>query len=302
MNRRTFVKTAAVTAVSLSASCQANQPIDIIDTHTHFYDPTRPEGVPWPGKKSPLYRKVMPVDFEKLTAPFGVTGTVVVEASSWLEDNQWVLDIAKDNKSIVGLVGNVDPTIENWERQIKRFSKDRLFRGVRLKSSINKLNDNSIIDKLKMMADLDLCIDLNGGIKAIEAAVVINEKVPNLRIVIEHLPGRQGLKMPASYVEALKKINDSSNLFVKISNVLTKVEGKTVTDPAYYTKALDILWNTFGEDRVIYGSNWPVSDVYNGEYKDVFNVVDTYFSAKGSPVREKYFSANALKAYKWVKR
>ena len=91
------------------------------------------------------------------------------------------------------------------------------------------------------------------------------------------------------------------NCFVKISNVLTKVDKKTVTDPAFYTEHLDRLWNTFGEDRVIYGSNWPVSDVYNGEYKDVFNVVNTYFTAKGPSARSKYFAGNASKAYKWVR-
>ncbi|MCH7931506.1 MAG: MlrC C-terminal domain-containing protein [Proteobacteria bacterium] len=52
----------------------------IIDTHTHFYDPSRPEGVPWPSANDEvLYRTVLPEDFRKLAEPVGVTGTVVVE-------------------------------------------------------------------------------------------------------------------------------------------------------------------------------------------------------------------------------
>ena len=54
-------------------------PFPVVDTHTHFYDPTRPQGVPWPSKDDPLlYRSVLPKEFQALTKPFGVTGTVIV--------------------------------------------------------------------------------------------------------------------------------------------------------------------------------------------------------------------------------
>ncbi|MFM9197983.1 MAG: hypothetical protein ACKOWG_20040, partial [Planctomycetia bacterium] len=67
----------------------------VIDTHTHFYDPTRPGGVPWPGKGDPLlYHPMLPGEWERIVAPLGVTGTVVVEASPLVEDNQWLLDLA----------------------------------------------------------------------------------------------------------------------------------------------------------------------------------------------------------------
>ena len=213
MNRRTFVKATAVSALSLTASCQSNTVNDIVDTHTHFYDPTRPEGIPWPGKNSPLYRKVMPQDFLKVAGPFGVTKTVVVEASNRLEDNQWILDVTKENKSIVGFVGNVDPTIDDWEKHIKRFAKDEVFSGIRLKNSINKLDDKSIIEKFKLMRDLDLAIDINGGVKALLAAAKISKSIPDLRIVVEHLPGRQGLKAQDSYIEALKRCERVTKLF-----------------------------------------------------------------------------------------
>ena len=82
----------------------------IIDTHTHFYDPSRPEGVPWPGPDNELlYRTVLPADYRQFAEPEGVTGTVVVEASGWLEDNQWILDLAEEDPFIVGLVGHIDP-------------------------------------------------------------------------------------------------------------------------------------------------------------------------------------------------
>lgn len=301
MNRRTFVKTTVMGAVSLTASAQSNNTPGIVDTHTHFYDPDRPEGIPWPPKNSPLYKKVMPADFEKVSAPFGVRGTVVVEASSKLEDNQWILDLAKENSNILAYVGNVDPLIDDWEKHIKRFAKDKIFRGIRLKKSMEKLDDKTLLNKFRLISDLDLTVDVQGGAKALLAAEKLSKAIPALRIVVEHLPGRAVVKPDRIYDAALKKIKSRPNVFAKVSSVLTQVNKKTVTDPAHYKKHLDQLWAAFGEDRLIFGSNWPVSDIYNGTYGEVFKVVDSYFSAKGTGARAKYFGGNALKAYKWAK-
>ena len=80
----------------------------IVDTHTHFYDPARPQGVPWPSPgEEHLYRTVLPRHYKALAEPEGVTATVVVEASPWVEDNQWILDLAAADPFIVGLVGHL---------------------------------------------------------------------------------------------------------------------------------------------------------------------------------------------------
>src|SRR5262245_38447970 len=89
-------------------------PVTILDTHTHFYDTARPHPpgrdrpVPWPppSEGPVLYRPVLPAEYVKMVAPLGFKGTVVVEASEWLEDNQWLLDLAVRNPVIVGIVGN----------------------------------------------------------------------------------------------------------------------------------------------------------------------------------------------------
>src|SRR5664279_768305 len=81
----------------------------VIDTHIHVYDPTRPQGVPWPPKNLDiLYSPHLPARFVTLTEKLGVVGAVVVEASPWVEDNHWVLDVAKDNPIIVGFIGNLE--------------------------------------------------------------------------------------------------------------------------------------------------------------------------------------------------
>ena len=73
------------------------------------------------------------------------------------------------------------------------------------------------------------------------------------------------------------------------------------SDTAAYLPILDHLWQTFGPDRLIYGSNWPVSDK-GAPYATVFNIVNTYFTSKGPEAREKYFWKNSLAAYRWKER
>src|SRR6187401_239391 len=135
MNRRTFLHTGATTAASLASTglpaADAPPASRIVDTHIHLYDPTRPQGVPWPPKGSPLYRTVLPDDWAKLALPHGITHTVIVEASEWVEDNQWILDLAAKDKRIVGFAGNLDPLSPEFAANLKRFSANPLFRGIR---------------------------------------------------------------------------------------------------------------------------------------------------------------------------
>ena len=106
----------------------------IIDTHTHFYDPTRPQGIPWPPRNNALlYRTVQPKHHRALAEPQGVTGTVVVEASFWLEDNQYVLDLAAQDPWIVGVVGNIASDRPEFGAELDRFATNPLFRGIRVR-------------------------------------------------------------------------------------------------------------------------------------------------------------------------
>jgi predicted TIM-barrel fold metal-dependent hydrolase len=90
-------------------------------------------------------------------------------------------------------------------------------------------------------------------------------------------------------------------VFIKVSGVLRRVNGKVPEDPAFYRDRLEELWGIFGENRLIYGSDWPNSDNW-AEYPKGFRVVHEFFTKKGQAAAEKYFWKNSIAAYKWVKR
>jgi predicted TIM-barrel fold metal-dependent hydrolase len=94
------------------------------------------------------------------------------------------------------------------------------------------------------------------------------------------------------------------NVFMKVSALVEQIRcepGQAPRDTEYYLPVLDHLWESFGPDRLIYGSNWPVSD-RGAPYDVVFMIVQEYFAGKGAEATEKYFWKNSQAAYRWKDR
>ena len=194
----------------------------IIDTHTHFYDPTRPEGVPWPNPNDEvLYRRVMPEDYKALAVPEGVTGTVVVEASKWLEDNQWILDLAAAEPFIVGFVGHLEPTAD-FEDNLNRFSENPLFRGIRLGSGhLRAIGDPTFLASIEKLAAKALTLDLLINPEALSILPTLVEHTPEMRIVINHIAGARISEQPpdAAWVSAIREVARYPNIYCKVSGL-----------------------------------------------------------------------------------
>lgn len=306
MKRRHFLQAASAVVLPSIAPAVQSSSLRVIDTHTHFYDPTRPQGVPWPGKGTKLYRKVLPADWLALAARHGCRETVVVEASPWVEDNQWVLDLAAREKSIVGFVGHLDPG-PDFEGHLRRFSKNPVFRGIRWNSGylVDASKSDAVKAGVKLLAQLGLELDLNGSCTNLQAAAKLAVEVPDLRIVINHL-GASGdpQDLRPEWKPGIREIARRPNVFMKVSALVEQIkcpEGQAPQDTAYYLPVLDYLWQQFGPDRLIYGSNWPVSDK-GSSYDVVFRIVNEFFSSKGSEAQRKYFSQNSQKVYQWLER
>jgi L-fuconolactonase len=301
LTRRELLAATAALAASQARADDAKP--RIIDAHTHFYDPTRKEGVPWPGKGDKvLYRPVLPAEFEKLTKPHGVTGTVVVEASSWIEDNQWLLDLAKDNPIVVGVVGRLLLTDAEFGAHLKRFAKHPRFRGIRANASEAKaaLEDAKQLDRLKALSDNGLTLDLNGGADTFVVAARVAEKLPKLHVVVNHMgnPLIDGNAPPADWLKALKTGGDAgATVFCKFSALVdgTRKRDGAPTDAKFYEPVADAVWKAFGPERLLFGSNWPVSDLY-AKYETVFALASKYADAQKG--RAAVLGATAAKAYR----
>jgi predicted TIM-barrel fold metal-dependent hydrolase len=311
MQRREFLTGAAAVAVAATKVANAASPLDdvpIIDTHIHLFDGSRPQGAPYKGSKEYEGGIALPAMYRALAQPLGIVGAIELEASPWIEDNLWVLETSQNDTIMVGTVGNLQPEKPEFAEYLERYHRNPLFRGIRYGNLwtydlVEQVNNPVFIAGLKLLAQADLVLDTaNPRVNLLQAIVKVNDSVPNLRIVIDHLPSLDPTpEEQASYDAVLKEIHSRPNIFVKLSEIDHRVNGEVVSGLAAHRARLDLLMETFGEDRVVFGSDWPNS-VGIATLAQIVELTRSYFATRSHAAAEKYFWKNSLQAYKWVKR
>ena len=296
--RRSILGAAA--GMSAAAGATPGAPIPIIDTHFHLYDPTRPQGAPFP--RTPNAPPFLPQHFRDSAIPLGIVGGIKVEASPWVEDNLWVLMIIANEPMIVGMVGNLDPAKPDFQEYLGRYHRNKLFLGIRYgnvwegQDLVAAIQHPDAIANLKAFAQTGLTLEVaNPRLDLTEATLRLTDKVPDLRIVLGH---QQALKLPTepavlkSYENNLRELRQRK-AFVKISGLPgARPNPQAPYDPAVYQPPLDFLWDIFGEDLVVYA----------GRNKAALEVFKSYTLAKGGSAAEKFFWKNSIAAFRWIKR
>jgi L-fuconolactonase len=251
-----------------------------------------------------------PKKYREVIAGFGIVGAIEIEASSSLAETDRVLTLAQTDPIMVGTVGTLQPESPDFRNQLDRLHKNPLFRGIRYGNlwgfSLPAMVDNAeFIAGMKYFASNDLIMDTaNPRPNLIEAVVRLTDKVPDLRVMLDHLPNLT----PPTDSDQLKAYEDNlrelakRKVYVKVSEVAQRVDGSVPTDIAYYKPRLDMIYDIFGEDKVVFGSDWPNSSGNWVTFDAALSLVRQYFMAKGRSVAEKYFWKNSIAAYKWVKR
>jgi predicted TIM-barrel fold metal-dependent hydrolase len=283
----------------------------IIDSHVHFFDPTRPGGVPWPTRDTPaLYKSALPPRLQALSTRFGITGCIAIECSPLLTDNDWLLNIANSDPFVLGIIGDLDPADPAFRTQLERLHKNPLFLGIRYgnlwdRDLLHELSKPHFLEGLRALADAGLVFEsANPDPRLIRAILQVAEAVPHLRIVIDHLPNAKVIGDPhttTAYHRNLDTLAQHPLVYVKLSEIPTIKDGVLIRDKQYYRGKLDPLWNLFAPNRVIFGSDWPNSDQV-APYDQTFAIVSEYMSSKPLEARERYFVDNSKAAYRWHPR
>ncbi len=287
----------------INFGCGSKSSLPIVDTHIHLYDTTRDEGVDWPLESdTALYRPILPPDFAKVCDENGITATVIVEASSRLEDNQWVLDLVKDEPDrYIGLVGSLEIGTPDFGANLKQLAKDPRFVGIRMRDrprGEGYFND-AVWRDLNILADEGLTLDVLMHSFTLQEVDLIAKKIPSLKMLINHVSGVviDGKAVDPDWARDLAQAATNSNVHCKVSGLFQQSQMQpSPVDLTFYKPVLDELWNVFGEDRLIYGSNWPVT-MRGGSYGDYKAVVMKFLEPKGQAAMEKILAGNAYQFY-----
>jgi predicted TIM-barrel fold metal-dependent hydrolase len=213
-------------------------------------------------------------------------GAIVVESSPWIDDNLWYLEQCRDKPIMVGVSGNLDPGRPDFGQYVAHFHKDPLYRAIRSSRFYNADNGKVAlrpdqVANLKLLAQADLALDTaNPSMNLMQANVLLADAIPDLRIIMDHLPS-----------------------FVKLTEVYHPrlTDGVIEKDYELLRARLEYLFDAFGEDRVIFGTDYPNSYGVATIPEEV-ELVKRFFSTKPREVAEKYFWKNSARVYKWMKR
>jgi L-fuconolactonase len=286
----------------LASHLPAAEP-EVIDCHVHLWDLSRPAGLSWIKKDDlVLYKNMLPADFEKVAKANGVTGVVLVQAGQSLPDNQWNLDITAHNPTLFrGLVGNLSEVIgtDAFAPLFDKLSKDPRYLGYRISGRYQEGLSDALYRDLKRTAAAGKSVDFLAGGFSLSEIAVIAQKVPDLRIIVNHFGSVRlnGQAIDAAWVKDFRTVAQQPNVYCKVSALYGRFEKQPAPrELSAYEPVLDLAFECFGEDRLVYGSDWPVTEA-TGDYASVLALTRAYVDKKGKVVSEKLFYRNAEKFY-----
>jgi predicted TIM-barrel fold metal-dependent hydrolase len=213
---------------------------------------------------------------------------------------------------MVGVSGNLDPGSNDFTKYLNHFHRDPLFRAIRSSRFYTRdasgkvaLNPTQVAN-LKLLAQADLALDTaNPSMDLMNANVMLADAVPDLRIIMDHLPSFDPTPdNQAAYEAVIKEMAARPNISVKLTEVYHPTPGDNgiiVKNYEFLRARLEYLFQAFGEDRVMFGTDYPNS--YGvATISEAVGLMQQFFSTKTRAQQEKYFWQNSSKIYKWVKR
>lgn len=273
-----------------------------IDAHQHFweYNPVRDN---WIDETMEVIKKdFLPKDLIPILKRNGTDGCIAVKADQSETETQFLLDLAKENPIIKGVVGWVDLLDENVESRLAHFSKDLKFKGVRhilqaeTEDFILRPDFQNGISKLKKF---NLTYDVLVLPNQINNVITLVKKFPNQVFILDHM-GKPYIKSGKIkyWREAISELASYPNVYCKISGMVTEANLKT-WNTKDFKLYLDVVFENFGTDRLLFASDWPVC-LLAAKYEEVIKICLDYIAILSKIERNKVMGLNAIQVYNLI--
>jgi L-fuconolactonase len=277
----------------------------VIDAHQHFWDPARAD-YPWMqgAEMAPIRRAFGPADLAPLLAENGVDASIVVQCRSSIEETEEFLEVAAATPSVAGVVGwadLTDPSLGDRLGRLRALPGGKKLIGIR-----HQVHDepdpewllrSDVQRGMEAVFAHDLAYDLLVRTRELPAAIATARAFPKGRFVLDHAakpPIAEGFSQ--QWADRLAMLAACDNVWCKISGLATEAvwddwdAGRLFPVIAHAAKC-------FGEDRLIFGSDWPVC-LLAGSYGDIKRAFDECLARFGPHFHDKALGANAREAYR----
>jgi L-fuconolactonase len=271
-----------------------------IDSHQHFwkYNPVKEAWITDDMKV--IQCDFLPADLLPLLVKNKMDGCVSIQADQSEEETHFLVQLAKENDFIKGVVGWIDLRAENLDTRLEYFSQYKKLKGFRhiiqAESEEDFMLQEDFCIGISKLAKYNFTYDLVIFPKHLPYATALVKRFPLQSFVIDHLakPDFKQIDFTA-WEKGIREIAAYPNVMCKVSGLVTEADWKN-WKKADFTYCLDVVTEAFGIDKLLFGSDWPVS-LLAASYGESWDIVEDYFSKFSNEEQDKFWGGNAIAFY-----
>jgi L-fuconolactonase len=269
--------------------------VRIVDAHHHLWDPAR-RTYDWMAGLDPIRRPYTEADLRAVTP---ASATILVQTLPSASETTEFLAVAAESPLVAGVVGWVDLCAPDVADRLAALGGGHLV-GIRHQAQDEPdpewLTRPEVVRGVHAVAAAGLTYDILIQPAQHEAAVGLADAAPGVRLVLDHAGkpaiAAGGYEPWASFVTSIAA---RPNVFCKLSGLVTEADWAqwTVDDLRPY---VEHVLTSFGPDRVMFGSDWPVCELA-ATYEQVYSSAVALTSSLSTSEREDVFAGTAIRAY-----
>lgn len=287
--------------------------IPVIDTHQHLWDPTQ-LNIPWLDSNKELNQRFLMADYLKMTASptsdYRIEKTIYMEADVAEEEVSkevdWAIKICTDPLTpLSGVIASARPGTDSFLAQLEESGDSPHIVGFRQVLHTDQMPAGYCL-QAGFLADLDKlsshCLPFDICIRSTELhdAFRLIHYCPQTQFVLDHC-GNVDLRFSSDEFQQWKKeihqIASLPNVVCKVSGFIWTIQDRHWTYEKEIQPVLEEVFTAFGEDRLLFGGDWPVCTLSRLTFPDWMAALQRFAETKGSTFCQKLFSENAETIY-----
>jgi L-fuconolactonase len=268
-----------------------------IDAHQHFWRYNHDDYAWINDRMGILKRNYLPEDLKEEMDRTGIDGCIAVQARQMEEENRVLLSLAENFSFIKGIVGWVDLRSPDVNERLLQYSKYQVFKGVRHvihdEPDPDFMLQTNFIRGISMLKEHNLTYDILIFEQHLPNTIQLVEQFPDQKFVVDHLAKPKIKdKQLEPWKSRMQELARSENVFCKMSGMVTEAGWKDWL-PEDIIPFMEVVYDSFGSNRLMFGSDWPVCRLA-GDYDKVFRLLDEFIPMHE---KEKVFGGNAIAFY-----
>jgi L-fuconolactonase len=271
----------------------------VIDSHVHFwqFDAVRDAWIT--PDMQVIRRDFYPAHIAPLLNENNIAGIVAVQADQSDTETAFLLQLAKENPFIKGVVGWIDLTHRDIEDRLLAYKNEpnlRGFRHIAEGEADGFLTRNDVVRGIGLLGNHGFTYDILVRHHRLHDAIGLSEKLPAQPFMLDHC-AKPALRtnQTENWATALKELAQNPNIYCKLSGLLTESHWHNCDEKSIYN-CLDVVFDAFSTQRVAFGSDWPVM-LLAGNYSQWLKMVQNYIAGFTPQEQENILHKNAERFY-----